>query len=102
MENYFIANSILEDEQKQSILLTSVSPATYKLLWNLVSPQKPSENSFNELVAAMKSQCCLVPSVIIQRFPFHRQQEKLISTFMAELGALLEHYDFRNALEDML
>ena len=56
MENYFIANSILEYEQKQSILLTSVSPATYKLLWNLVSLQKPSGNSFNQLVAAMKSQ----------------------------------------------
>ena len=55
MENSFVANGIRQEEKKRSLLLAVISPANYRLLRSLVSPQKPSEKSYDEVVAVMKA-----------------------------------------------
>ena len=37
-------------DKKRSILLSTIGPAPYKLLTSLISPNKPGEKSYEELV----------------------------------------------------
>jgi len=46
----FSANGITEEDKKGAVFLFVVGPATYKLLRNLLSPAKPGEMSYEELV----------------------------------------------------
>ena len=55
LEFYFIANGIDDPVKKRAVLLTVSGPATYKLIRNLSAPKKPSEKSYDELVALVKS-----------------------------------------------
>ena len=105
MENYFVANGIRQEEKKRSLLLAVISPANYRLLRSLVSPQKPSDKLYDEVVAVMKAHHCPKPSVIVQRFRFHnrfRQPGESVSTYISELRALSEHCGFGLCLDDML
>ena len=66
--------------------------------------QKPTEKTYEELVAVMKAHHCPNPSVIVQRFRFHnrfRHPGESISAYIAELRALSEYCNFTE-LEDML
>ena len=49
---YFVANGISEEGDKQrTILLSSCGAATYQLIHNLVAPDKSMDKTFVELVA---------------------------------------------------
>ena len=72
---------------------------------NLLAPEKPTDKSFAEIVAAVKNHHQPQPSVILQRFNFHsrnQQSGENISTFVAELRKLSEHCNFGDTLNDML
>ena len=64
------------DAKKRSILLSVMGPSAYKLLRSLVSPDKPGEKSYEELVTAMKLHHNPVPSEIVQRYKFVDSVEK--------------------------
>ena len=56
LEHFFIANGITgaeAAEQKRAIFLTAIGPAAYRLLRNLVAPDKLGEKSYENLVEAM-------------------------------------------------
>ena len=53
LEHFFAVNDITDSDKQRAVLLTVVGVATYKTLWNLVSPSKPGENAYNELVNAL-------------------------------------------------
>ena len=49
VEQYFEANGIVVEakkDQRRSAFLTLVGPATYKLLRNLLEPEKPKDKTF--------------------------------------------------------
>ena len=49
VDNYFVANNIVDEQKKKCIkVLSVVSPASCKLVRSLVAPQKPSEISFTQ------------------------------------------------------
>jgi len=52
LEQYFTANAIKteEGERWHAILLSCCGAATYQLIRNLVSPEKPTAKSFEQLV----------------------------------------------------
>ena len=103
-EFYFIANGIDDPVKKRAVLLTVSGPATYKLIRNLSAPKKPTEKSYDELVALVKSHYTPKPSVIVQRFQFHSRTQKpgeTVATFVAELRQLSEFCEFDASLEDM-
>ena len=70
LEHFFGANNVSTDAKKCSILLSVMGPSAYKLLRSLVSPDKPGEKSYEELVTAMKLHHNPVPSEIVQRYKF--------------------------------
>lgn len=74
LEHFFAANGITDKAKMQSILLSSIGPDAYKLLRNLVSPAKPGEKSYKELVAIMAKHQHPTPSEIVQRCKFNSRQ----------------------------
>ena len=50
LNHFFKANSITTNEQKQSVFLSVIRPATYKLLQSLLSPVKPGDKPYKDLV----------------------------------------------------
>ena len=53
LEHFLAANGIDDANKKRAVLLTVVGAATYKTLRNIVSPKKPGEKTYAELVAAL-------------------------------------------------
>ena len=47
---FFYANSIMEARKKQSILLSVMGAATYKVVCRLISPDKPRDKTYEELL----------------------------------------------------
>ena len=77
----------------------------YCLIRNLLSPTKPTEKSFDEIVEAVRNHYQPVPSVIVQRFNFHTRACKSgesVSMYVSVLWKLLEYCNFGDTLEDML
>ena len=63
---YLAANKIEDADQQRAILLSVCGPATYRLICNLVSPKKPTELKFAEIVEVVQKHHDPKPSVIIQ------------------------------------
>ena len=97
MEHFFAANGIDDADKKRAVLLTVVGAATYKTLRNIVSPEKPGEKSYAELVEALSKHFKPPPSEIVERFKFHSRVRKAgesIATYVAELRSLSEYCNF--------
>ena len=50
LEHFFVANGIDDAEKKRAVFLSVMGAATYKTLRNLVSPDKPGDKTYGELV----------------------------------------------------
>lgn len=105
MEHYFLVNDITDTAKQRSVLISSMGQKAYKILRNLVAPDKPTNVSFKDLVKVMTSHFCPPPSEIVQRFRFNSQVRghgETIAAYVAELRALSEHCNFTNTLESIL
>ena len=105
MEHYFLANDITDAAKQRSILISSMGQKAYRILRNLVAPDKPTAVSFKNLVQTMTSHFCPPPSEIVQRFRFNsrvREHGETIAAYVAELRALSEYCNFGDTLESML
>ena len=102
LEYFFEANGIDTAEKKRAVFLSVIGAATYRTLRNLVSPAKPGEKPFTELV---EKHFKPAPSEIVERFKFHsrsRRPGESVATFVAELRCLAEFCNFGDTLEVML
>lgn len=86
LEQFFEANRIDDGEKQRAVLISVVGPATYKLIRNLVSPDKPSSKTYSQLKTLMKEHFNPKPSEIVQRYKFDlRQPTETVSAYVAEL-----------------
>lgn len=105
LNEYFIANDLKEAAKQKAILLSVVGAETYQLMRSLTAPNKPTEKSFDQLVALVKEHHHPKPSVILQRFKFGSRRQKSgepIANFVSDLRRLSEHCEFGETLDDML
>ena len=105
LSHFFEANLIVDEERKKSLLLTMMGPSAFKLLRNLVSPAKPGDKTYVELVETMKQHHNPTPSEIVQRYKFNsrfRWEGESIAQFLSELRALAEHCNYGASFDDML
>lgn len=105
LEQFFEANGIDDREKQRAILISVVGPATYKLIRNLVSPDKPSSKTYDQLVTLMKNHFNPKPSEIVQRYKFDsrsRQPSESVGAYAAELRRLAHDCNFGTTLEQML
>ena len=70
LDQYFEANEITDEGKKRATFLTVVGGKTYSLLSNLLAPEKPSSQSYADLVRAVKEHIDPAPLVIAERFRF--------------------------------
>ncbi|XP_024873057.1 uncharacterized protein LOC112455390 [Temnothorax curvispinosus] len=107
LELYFVAKDI-KDEKRVAVLLTKISPETYKLVRDLCAPQKPKDKAFDELVKLVKDHLCQKPSEVMERCKFHQAQQtttETIAEFIARLKSLATHCNFADinlAMRDQL
>lgn len=105
LEQFFEANGIDDGEKQRAILISVVGPATYKLIRNLVSPDKPSSKTYGQVKTLMKEHFNPKPSEIVQRYKFDsrtRQPMETVSTYVAELRQLAHDCNYGTTLEQML
>ena len=84
----FLLPMVLRARRRNVVLLSVIGASTYKTLRNLVSPAKPGEKSYAELVGALSKHYKPAPSEIVERFKFHsrnRRPGESVATFVAEL-----------------
>ena len=90
LEMYFAATDT-PDEKKVSTMITLLPSKIYALLKDIISPDKPKDKTFDELVAGLKKQLDPPPLTIAERFRFHRRHQhegENINSFCAELKKL--------------
>ena len=103
--HFLDANGITNIDKKRSVLLSAIGPAPYKLLTSLLSPHKPGEKSYEELVTLLTEHYNLAPSEIVERYKFHtrmRHEGETVSTFVVELRSLARYCKFGASLNDLL
>lgn len=104
IEHFFTANYI-EDDKKKSILLSVVGAQTYSLMRNLLSPIKPGDRTFAQLVTLLKNHFNPKPSEIVQRFKFDsrtRKPTESVAEYVAELRKLAQDCNYGVTLNQML
>ncbi len=80
-EQFFDANDIAVD--KRSIFLSAIGPIAYHTLEILVSPRKPQEETYANLLNLMSAYYNRKPLATVQRYKFYsrfRQSNKSISS----------------------
>ena len=105
LQNFFLANDIDDAAKQRAVFLSVVGAATYKTLRNLITPEKPADKTFAELVAVLAKHYKPKPSEIMERFKFHSRSRKpgeSVAAYVAELRALTEFCNFGASLEEMI
>ena len=57
-----LENNVKDAENKRSIILAVVGPATYRLLHSLIAPAKPRDKSYDNLVSMLGDHFNQTPS----------------------------------------
>ena len=117
---FFTANGITADK-KHAVFLSVVGVATYKVLRNLISPELPSEKSYNDLVGVLEqhynSRTALqlwnsittleqhynpAPTEIVEWFKFYscsRKPGESVTNFLAQLMLLATRCNYGDSLD---
>jgi hypothetical protein len=105
LSEYFAANEIENATRKRAILNSVVGATTYKLISDLLSPQKPNEATFSEIVELLKLHFVPAKSVIVCRFTFHKRHrltQECIGDYLAALRAIAQDCGFGDTLNERL
>ena len=98
-------NKVNGDAAKRATLLSVVGPLTFRVLRSLLTPAKPGDTSYLDIVTKLTEHFSPKPTEIVQRSRFYSHIKKpgeTISTFLAELRALAEYCNFGESLEAMI
>ena len=104
VELFFLANEVPENK-KVPVFLSIIGKKTYSLVRDLMMPDVPSEKNLRDIIAVLKKHFHPTPSVIAERFQFHKRDQRegeTVAEFVAELKRLSTHCKFENYLDDAL
>ena len=104
VEMFFEVNSVAEDKKVPTIL-TLMGNKMYALLRNIVSPGRPRELSFVDIVDNLAKHLDPKPIVIAERFKSHKaeqQESESIRDFLARLKKLAETCEFGGYREEAI
>ena len=79
LEHFFVANAITEPERKRAVFLLVIGASTYKTLRSLLSPNKPGEQDYRELVQKLSEHYSPRPSEIVEGLSFTRASESQVN-----------------------
>ena len=67
LDQFFEANDIDNGDKQRAILISVVGPATYKLIRNLVSPDKPSTKTYAQCRSSFAAASSRADKNLVQR-----------------------------------
>ena len=105
LEQYFTANDVQDAEKQRAILLSCCGASTYRLIKNVLAPNRPTDVPFDDIVTQMRTHFHPTPSETVQRYLFYsrtRRAGESVSMYVAELKKLAEFCNFGDTLEPML
>ena len=91
--------------KRRATFLSIVGRSSYNLLRSLVSPAKPTDKTFEQLVEVLTKHYSPKPTEVMQRFRFNSQAKRegeSIANYVAELRSLTEDCNYGEALSEML
>ena len=104
LEQYFVLHGTANDK-KVSVLLTFMGPKTYQLLKDLLSPQKPSEKNYQQIVEVLPKHLTPKRITIAERFKFSKRDQldgESINNYVAALRKLSATCNYGEFLDDAL
>lgn len=101
---HFVANKLTEEKTKTAILLSSLGPATYKLLRDLSFPALPKEKTFDELCAMLNTQYNYQMSTWKERRKFFelKQIDESVTEWYAKVRKNAVNCQFAGSLTEQL
>lgn len=108
LEQFFEANGIVGEDnatKRRATFLAVVGPRHYKLLRSLLTPEKPTDKTFEQLTEELAKHYSPEPSEVMQRFRFNsrtRNPGESIADYLAELRRLAEFCNFGTTLKKMI
>ncbi|OXA37556.1 Gag polyprotein [Folsomia candida] len=89
LDNYLIANGVdksvsSQEAKANAILLSSIGLSTYALLSDILSPDKPEDKKFADLITTLRTHFTPAPKAIAERFKF----TSLMSVALAQETAI--------------
>ena len=105
LEFFLIANKVTDADLKRATFLSVIGPRTFKLLRNLITPQKPGDMPYADLVKVLTDHFSPKQSEIVQRSKFYSRSRKPgenVSSYVAELRALADHCSFGDSADTMI
>jgi len=108
LEHFFDANGITGEDNKakrRSVFLTVIGPSPYKLLRNLLAPEKPADKTFEQLTGILQEHYNPKPSEVMQRFRFNSRSRKAgesVADYIADLRRIAEFCNYGASLEAMI
>ena len=94
-----------DDTLKRATLLSVIGPRTFKLLTNLITPAKPGDKTYTELVEVLTDYFIPKQSEIVQRSKFYshlRKPGENMLSYVPELHTLAELCNFGLTLDVMI
>ena len=105
LKYFFDANDVQDEIRKKALLMTSVGPATFKQLTNLVAPDSLDDKTYKGLVEALQKYYNPNPTKVVQRYTFNtrfRKPGESVATYISELRAIAQFCNYGNTLDLML
>lgn len=101
---YFKANAV-KAETKVPMFLTVIGSKTYGILRNLLSPDKPSEKTMEELTKVLKEHFAPKKSIVAERCKFHKRFQKegeSLAEYAVAIKQMASACEFNTFLKDAM
>ena len=101
---FFTANDIVE-KKKVPAFLSIIGAPTFKLVQDLLSPRKPADCAYKDIIDALKAHYKPQTIVIYERFKFYSRNQKSgesINDYVASIKSLARTCEFKDNLEEAL
>ena len=105
LEQYFIANKVVDDNIKRAMILNSLAQGAYKLLMNLTFPTAPENVAYKDIVKHLTSFYAPTSAIYPERYKFYaatKKTEETLQEWSARLRQLSTNCKFDTNLHEVL
>lgn len=104
-DQFLIVNNVSDEQKKRAMLITHIGPDAYAVLENLVMPEKPVSKDFKDLVKILKEHFTPKRVVMVERFKFHKRDQKEnenMAEYIVQLKKMAKFCEFGAELPSVL
>ena len=105
VEQYFIANDVMDEKKQTAIFFIDIGNETHWLLQNLLTPESPAGMTVKTLSETLIDHLKRKPIIIAERYKFYcrdQSENETIIEYLVELRKLTLNCDFKDFLDQVL